>query len=500
MNNRKQRNSLLATTDFVTGTATSTLRQLCVVVAVIVCYACDALAQTTFKEGDFTYEVFSYDKTLGVQAYSGSGGKVTIPSSVTYDGTSYSVTRIMHRAFFEKNQLTGISIPETVSEIDVEAFYYCTGLEGEITIKNVTFIGNNAFMGCNNSNLTIKLEELNNAVIGSGAFYDLSSTNISVSGSLSNVDEYAFYNCTNLTGTISIVNATLIGNNAFNNCCNTGFKITTASFNKASIGYGAFENVVGLNAVSGTATSMGEYAFNQCTGLTSIGTLIDGHTNIPRCLFYYCSNLTGTINLSNMESIGEAAFFYCNNSNLKINVTLNNATIGESAFCSSSLKSISGTASSIGSWAFAGLSNVTGGISMDGANEIGSLAFNYFNSPDFTFSAANLVDASIGDEAFTSSTMKSLDLSGTVKSIGREAFKECSTPMGTIMFSGDNTSIGKSAFAECTSANLSVYLYDMKNADLGNYAFSKANAVKQFSGSLYAIGDFAFFNSSCNIE
>ena len=72
-------------------------------------------------------------------------GSVTIPSSVTYNSTTYSVTEIGEEAFRNCGSLTSVTIPNSVTEIGEEAFRDCISLT-QITIPNsVTKIGSYAF-------------------------------------------------------------------------------------------------------------------------------------------------------------------------------------------------------------------------------------------------------------------------------------------------------------------------------------------------------------------
>ena len=103
-------------------------------------------------------------------AYSNEySGSVTIPASVTYNGTTYSVTSIEWGAFRYCSGLTSITIPNSITSIGEWAFADCSGLTS-ITIPNsVTSIGSYAFCNCKGlTSITIP-----NSVtsIGGGAFF-----------------------------------------------------------------------------------------------------------------------------------------------------------------------------------------------------------------------------------------------------------------------------------------------------------------------------------------
>lgn len=79
--------------------------------------------------------------TSGSNKYTGS---VAIPSSITYDGKTYSVTSIGEYAFSRCSGLTSVTIPNSVTSIGSKAFNECSGLTS-VTISNSVSITNNVF-------------------------------------------------------------------------------------------------------------------------------------------------------------------------------------------------------------------------------------------------------------------------------------------------------------------------------------------------------------------
>ena len=75
-------------------------------------------------------------------------GSVAIPKTVTYNGTTYSVTSIGGNAFMDCFGLTSVTIPNSVTSIGDWAFNGCSGMTNVTIPNSVTSIGDNAFKSC----------------------------------------------------------------------------------------------------------------------------------------------------------------------------------------------------------------------------------------------------------------------------------------------------------------------------------------------------------------
>ena len=105
-------------------------------------------------------------KNTSFNSYSGS---VVIPSSVTYNGKTYSVTTIGSYAFMDCSGLTSVNIPNSVKVIGDQAFQSCTSLTSITIPEGVTRINNYAFADC--SGLTSVTIPNSVTSIGYGAFW-----------------------------------------------------------------------------------------------------------------------------------------------------------------------------------------------------------------------------------------------------------------------------------------------------------------------------------------
>ena len=359
-------------------------------------------------------------------------GSLTIPSSVTYGGNTYSVTAINPHAFFGCTGLTSVNIPNSVVYIKNYAFYGCSGLTSVTIGNSVAYIMDYAFYGC------------------SGL------TSVTIPNSVTSIGDSAFYGCSGLTSVTIGNSVTSIGNSAFKYC--TG--LTTVFFNADSCS---------------TAGSSGCAAFG---GDTNVSTIIFGN-NVTRIPSYLCGGLRGlsSVNIPNsVTSIGNSAFGSCRG---LTSVTIPNSvtTIGNSAFSGcTSLTSVNipNSVTSIGNYAFydcSGLNSVTIGNSV---TSIENHAF--YNCSGLTSVTIPNSVTSIGNNAFYNcSGLTSVTIGNSVTSIEYYAFHGCSG-LTSITIPNSVTSIIGNAFSDCTGLT-TVYF----NADSCTFA-GNGYSVSAFYG------------------
>ena len=320
------------------------------------------------------YNIPSSVTSIGAGTFYGcrSLTRIEIPSSVTsieclafYGCTSLtsieipsSVTRIAAQVFYGCTSLTSIEIPSSVTSIGMWAFYNCTSLTSIEIPSSVASIGIYAFSRCVSLN-SINVDKSNQEYSSEdGILFDKDKKELicypaekkekeyNIPSSVTSIGTYAFGNCTNLTRIEIPSSVTSIGGGAFDNCTSlTRIEIPSSV---TSIGTYAFSWCVSLNSINvdksnqeyssedgilfdkgktklitypagkkekeynipSSVTSIGDYAFDNCTSLTRIE-IPSSVTSIGREAFEKCERLTSIEIPSSVTSIGWNAFAYC---------------------------------------------------------------------------------------------------------------------------------------------------------------------------------------------
>ncbi len=252
-----------------------------------------------FQSGDLYYNITS-DSTVAVtyQEYNSSSNyasiyTVIIPETVTYDGTTYSVTSIGKYAFYDCSSLVSVTIPNSVTHIGDHAFYKTSSLTSVNIPNSVTSIGDYAFRGC--SSLTAIDIPNSLTKIVHGMFDDCSSlATVTIPNSVTSIDTWAFSSCTSLTS-ITIPNSvTRIGSFAFEYC--RSLTAITIPESVTDFGSGAFESCSSLTSVVWNAIKCGQ-AYNY-----------DGYTHFE-------IELMNSTNYS-YEEIGEFVKYFLDEGNI----------------------------------------------------------------------------------------------------------------------------------------------------------------------------------------
>ena len=264
-------------------------------------------------------------------------------------------------------------------------------------------------------------------------------------------------------------------------------------------------------------TSIGDWAFYECTSLNSI-TIPDSVTNIGRSAFQGCTSLNSVAIPDGVTSIDSNAFYECTSLN-SVAIPDGVTSIGDRAFykCTSLIRvTIPDSVTSIGDGAFEYCTSLTSITIPDSVTSIGDSAFIYCDG----LTSITIPDSvtSIGDTAFSGCiSLTSITIPDSVTSIGSSAFSgtpwltnqqaedplvivngiliDGETCIGDVTIPDGVTSIGDTAFSYCDGLT-SITIPDSVTS-IRDYAFFNCYSLTSITipDSVTSIGDHAF--SSC---
>ena len=283
-----------------------------------------------------------------------------------------------------------------------------------------------------------------------------------------------------------------------------------------SIGRYAFENCTSLTSVTipDSVTYIGKYAFKGCTSLTSV-TIPNSVTHIDKGAFEDCKSLTAVTIPDSVKSIGNEAFqgctsltevtipssvidigdlaFYKCTSLTAVTIPNSVTSIGSGAFwCCTSLTTVTipNSVKDIGVWAFEDCTSLT---SVTIPNSVTSIGRRTFAGCD-SLTAVTIPDSmrSIGEEAFWHcNSLTTVTVPNSVIGIGDRAFEGC-TSLTAVTILGSWTSIGEGVFEGCTSLTTVTLPGRSRGISERVFAHCESLTTVTISNSVESIGNKAF--------
>ena len=457
----------------------------------------DVTINANYEFIKFTQGALSYECTSGTEvkmtACDKSATSVTIPTTVTYDEVTYSVTAIDVNAFADCTSLKCI-IMESATPLALASsmvFNSCTALN-TIAVPSEAV---DAYKAATNwSTYASKILTLDGAcgddvywsyntdskiltIFGTGAMEDYfrnirpwesyyrDITTIVIRNGVTTISDKAFERCTALSSIDIPASVTTIGEHAFSLCYSlSSIELPTSL---TAICGSAFEACSGLTSITipASVTSIGDYAFLGCTGLSAF--MVDnGNTAYAAedgVLFnkdkttlhiYPNGNKRDTYTIpASVTRIANHAFAYCTGLTTVFMEPTTPPTLGNSAFDNcDKLDAIYVPAASLDAYKTAWTNYASKIQGYDGT--CGDNVYWSYNSTNKTltiFGTGAMADYSYTNRPWYSfrTDITTVDIRNGVTTIGNEAFDGCYA-LTNISIPTSVTSIGDYAFQYCT--------------------------------------------------
>ena len=421
-------------------------------------------ATTQYANGyTWTYQITGNTAEIYGPYYDGSWhssispeptGIVTIPATLG----GKPVASIGDLAFLSCDELTGVTIPNSVTNIG-RAFSGCRSLTSLTIPDSVISINDSAFNFC--SSLTsisvdpgnANYKSIDGVLLSKDGKVLIQGVNgiVAIPDGVTNITNYAFYNCSGLTSM----------------------------------------------TMPDSVKEIGSYAFESCSGLTNL-TLSGGLTSIYNSAFYGCSGLTSVTIPDSVARIEYRAFSGCYGlTNVTIGTGVTYIADGVFEGCSDSLfdtRTIPGL-KLLDGWAVGNTGGLSGDVNLTGVRGIGERAFYGCKELTSVIIPSGVTDI-IGDSTFYNcSALTNVTMGNGVTSIGAYAFRNCSK-LRSVMIPDTVMSIGSCAFEDC-SMLINVTIPDSVT-NIGIYAFCRCSNLTSVTipPSVTSVGSYAFRDSN----
>lgn len=481
--------------------------------------AADPIEETDNSQ-NFTVSIDEESGTCTIVSVASAGvdsdGKLIIPATFTDTSGVYTVVGIDSRAFYNMSNIVTVEIQtdssydHTSYVISSSAFYGCTGLTSITLPESLTYLDVSAFRGC--TSLTSITLPASLTYLGTYAFYGCTALkSVTINASSLAINPYTFYQCTSLETVSAPADAiTGIYNYAFAYC--SALKTVDTLF-------------------GGNLTYLGDSAFCFCSSLETVDLSgVNAAFYFPESSgyqFYYCTSLKTVIlpeDCENFTAFGINTFCECTSLET-INLPDTLTSIGVQAFwCCSSLKNItwptSGNLTTIGNSAFYYCISLETLSLPEGITTLGSNVFSYcralstVNLPESLIvtgesmfsECLNLVTVTGGENVTTvaASTFylcKLLDDSmfasmTSIESIGTHAFYQCEA-FETVTLTENICYIGDNAFLSCSSMTAIVIPEGKAELTIGVSAFGGCSSLTaiELPSNTVSVGMYAFVST-----
>ena len=309
---------------------------------------------------------------------------------------------------------------------------------------------------------------------------------------ITSIGDWAFYDCPGLTGITFPSSVTSIASYAFRDCSN----LTGVTFPSTGISIGSYafygSGITSLN-VDG---SIGERAFSSCPALANVTIGENRITTVGESAFNSSALVSLTIG-ANVISIGNQAFYWCDHlANITFNATNCTSMWGRFNNGQSCTLSFGNDVESVPEGAFYGFGGLSTISNWGGVKEIGTDAFEGSGLTSVTIPDAV---TSLGMATFsdcTNLTSVTFGSNSDLTTTGENTCQGC-TNLTTVILPSNITTIGTSSFSGCTSLNgTGITMGNITT--IGSSAFSGCSGMTHFDfpNSLTTIGDNAFNGTS----